>query len=529
LQKKKENLLDKFVKKDYKNELEKMLEGKLFDEDAKSILLEILYKIEIAYKDYAQVKKDTYLKEEYIEKFIKAIQNNCELIKIIKPSTRQMDILKNRTFIVNKERKEIICLPIERKLLYSVAKISRKDNIVKDKYFLLGTTWSDLLNIGSSINAVEPLRDFNGWSWTTVAREIENLEYNLVFQNLQILIGTKLIECWLKNEHIEEDYYQTMCKELEIAYGKKLKNKIIKSVNRLSIFMELKVNEKLKNEIENLKQETIKELDKFENKQEYIELLSQKKEEYKDKIKNVDTVINNKHLLEKEYENRNSNLPLEKKIFSIRVLVDIMAEEREQYFSKLEECNDMMNPKKFIAKKRELEEKLSYYEIASVKDRDKELQKELIKFQEIFLQCFMEKIEKAESKKEIIDLIYRYRYYCLIPYDIDNEIYKVKELKKTIEEVCKKLIKKAVDNKVIAQISINEYINYEILKNIFYTRVIDLEELNIKITKENDKYLVQFFDENVFEQKKELIFDEKKDKKSMKLRTNKKIKIFKKV
>ena len=56
---KKKNLLEKIVKKDYKNELEEIMDKKRFDENAKSILLSILYKIDIAYKDIEIVKKGT--------------------------------------------------------------------------------------------------------------------------------------------------------------------------------------------------------------------------------------------------------------------------------------------------------------------------------------------------------------------------------------------------------------------------------------------------------------------------------------
>ena len=49
---KKEKFLDRIVKKDYNNELETILETKKFDENAKNLLLNILYKIEAAYKDY---------------------------------------------------------------------------------------------------------------------------------------------------------------------------------------------------------------------------------------------------------------------------------------------------------------------------------------------------------------------------------------------------------------------------------------------------------------------------------------------
>ncbi len=54
--KKKENFLEKIVKKDYNNELEKVLEKKYFEENAKNILLNIIYKLEASYKDYETVK-----------------------------------------------------------------------------------------------------------------------------------------------------------------------------------------------------------------------------------------------------------------------------------------------------------------------------------------------------------------------------------------------------------------------------------------------------------------------------------------
>ena len=41
---------------------------------------------------------------------------------------------------------------------------------------------------------------------------------------------------------------------------------------------------------------------------------------YSSKIKDIDKTVSNKRLLLEEYEKRNEKLPLEKKIFSIRVL-----------------------------------------------------------------------------------------------------------------------------------------------------------------------------------------------------------------
>ena len=43
---KKEKLIDKFVKKDYNNDLEEVLAKKNFEEEVKNLLLDIMYKIE---------------------------------------------------------------------------------------------------------------------------------------------------------------------------------------------------------------------------------------------------------------------------------------------------------------------------------------------------------------------------------------------------------------------------------------------------------------------------------------------------
>ena len=71
LQKKKEFFLDKVIKKNFNNELEHVLENKSFDENTKSILLSILYKVETAYSDYEQVKKDVISKDNFIKRINK--------------------------------------------------------------------------------------------------------------------------------------------------------------------------------------------------------------------------------------------------------------------------------------------------------------------------------------------------------------------------------------------------------------------------------------------------------------------------
>ena len=64
---KKEKLIDKFVKKDYNNDLEEVLAKKNYPEEVKNLLQDSLYKTENAYKDYETVKKNVISIEEYIQ------------------------------------------------------------------------------------------------------------------------------------------------------------------------------------------------------------------------------------------------------------------------------------------------------------------------------------------------------------------------------------------------------------------------------------------------------------------------------
>ena len=124
--------------------------------------------------------------------------------------------------------------------------------------------------------------------------------------------------------------------------------------------------------------------------------------------------------------------------------------------------------------------------------------------QKIFLEFIKIDIKKAESKQEIEKTIYDFRYYLLLPYNYEKSIQKVEKLQNQISQVRELLIDKAIELKVIQEISKDKYTNYEILKNIFSIRIIELKDAYLKITKEKDKYFVKIFDENIFEEKIEI-------------------------
>ena len=518
---KKKNLLEKIVRKDYNNELEKILEEKRYGENVKSTLLSILYKIEAAYKDLETVKKDTETKDEYISNLLEIIKNDCNSIKIIKMSDEQNKIPDNKTYIIDKEKKEIISYPIERKLLYAIAKIGKKDKIIKDDYFLINETLSELINVGNNIDMVESLRDFNGYSWTNIPQEIESIDHNLVYQNLRMIIGYKFLDKWVKNSEFMIDYFEEFKEELENRYGKENKNEVIDTISEISILLSIKFNNDISKEIIKIKEKVEEDLNKIQNREKFIEETTKRKLEISKKIKEIDTIINNKELLQEEYEKRNKELPLEKKIFSMRILSKIMEEERKEYFKELEKLNTILNPQKFIEYKKELEEKYKYLKILDIEDIEKEIDRLKIKLQKIFLNLIKININKSETRQEIEKIIYDFRYYLLLPYDYERTIQNVKIIEKQINEISQLIINKAIELKVIEKISNDEKTNYEILKNIFNVRIIKLEDAYLKITKEKDKYFVQIFDENIFEEKIEI-----SKPKDLEIKLNKKVPIW---
>ncbi len=524
--KKNDNFIDKIVRKDYNNELEKVLEKKYFNENVKSVLLNMFYKIEIGYKDYKKVKQDVETKDELIQRIIQEIKNNCETIKLVQPNSEESKIIGNKTFLVEKNKKRIICYPIERKLLYCIAKISKNNEIIKENYFLINKTLSNLLNVGNNINTVEVMRDFNGYSWTTIPREIESIKHNLIYQVLRILVGNEFLNKWIYNKEYIIDYLEIFEENITKNYGKVEGTELIEGLKQLSVLMDVRYDKNSKKEILKIKKEIEQELNQLEDSRKFVQELTNKKVDLTKKIKHIDETINNQKMLKQEYQKRNESLPLNEKIFSIRILSKMLEEERDTYIEEIEKLNNKLNPQKYLSYRKNIETKEKYLILLDSENIDKEIDKLIINMQKQFLKFYELKLKRAQTKQEIIDMIYEFRYYCMIPYNEEKTIDQVKNLQKEIEKVQRQLIQKAGQLKVINVFSKKEELNYKMVKNIFHNRIINLEQVCIKVTKENDQFYVQLFDENVFEEKDSFGNINDISKKDLEIRINKKVKIF---
>lgn len=522
---KKQDLINKIVKKDFNNELEIILEQKEFSENVKSALLNILYKIESWYKDAQTVKIDIDTKEGYINRLISIINNKCKSIKMIKMNSKNSKISENGTFFIDKENGIIQCYPIERKLLYAIWKISKNEDIIKSKYGFINDALSDLLNVGNTIDLVEPLRDFNGYSWTTVNTEIESIEHNLIYQNLRMLVGNKFLNKWIYNKEFIMDYYTQFIEKLRNLYGKENEKKIIELLINISILLKVKFKDEKFDIYQKEKEKVESELKNIKDRKQFIEKITNEKLQLSNQIKEIDQILSNKKLLEKEYKKRNEKLPLDKKIFSMRVLSDLMIREREGYYKEIEEKNNLLNPKKFVEYNKQLKYKQKYLELLNIEDIQKELNKYLLDFQKIFLVCFQKNIKKAETKQQLMDLIYEIRYYMQLPINRENKIYDYIE-DKILKPTLFNLLNKSIEQKVIQKFTKNDDIFYFIWKKIFTLRVINLNEISFKIVKNKDKYEMQIYDDDLFEEKIELESSIKDNLKESGIKLNKKQKIF---
>ena len=187
-----------------------------------------------------------------------------------------------------------------------------------------------------------------------------------------------------------------------------------------------------------------------------------------------------------------------------------MIEKKHKLLNEIEENNYLLKPENYLKEK---EEKLKNKELLEViKLNEQQQEKMYIEFIKICFEILDKKIEKC-TEEEILKLIYKFRYLMLVPFNIEKNIYEVKELENEIIKIENNISQNAIKNKIIADIPL------EVMQHLFRTRIINLEELYYKITKEEGKDYVQIFDENITEEKFEIQLKKKS-------KINKKIKIF---
>ena len=369
---------------------------------------------------------------------------------------------------------------------------------------------------GNCINYCETIRDFDGWSWNNSIKSVHDMEINLVFQNIMML--------GLKSEDFENASY------VHLNSG----NELYRLFYIIILTLIAEKNENMKMQIINRKKVTSEMLDLMKEKVAFLNKITEEKKSIFDEIRRIDEILNDKEKLRTEYYKRNSKLANKDKIFSVSFLADIMENEREEKMKELKELNEFLDPRNYAVKKQIIENE-NYVLETVVEDLKNSENKHttIISLQENFLYEFSKKIEKnIENKESLRSLIYEFRYYCLIPISKKENISDVSEIRESIQKVMNTIIDNSIDKELITNFSNSTSLCYTILKHIFETKIIDLEEIKIKINNiKEEKYLNEVKNKiaiSIYDSKEtESIYEETVlNLKQLNVRINKKIPLF---
>lgn len=511
----KDKILSKFNIKDYRNELELILDNKDFDEEAKSLILSIFYKLDNFYKDYSNLKKQSQTKGKFIEEYINIIKNKCNVIKILSPK----DCPKNKKYIINKSKGEIQTFPTENVLFFAINELNENDSYDDGTDFTT-KCFINMLNKGKTINNIEPIRDFNGWSWNTEIKNNKNAEYNLIFQNLLILFGYNFIVENMNNKNIINILRNKVNNEFLASNGKDF----ITCLIQLSIILYNNNSVKNHNECVEYKNRVEKKLESLKNRKSFINDTTQINTDIIRKIHKIDMVLSDINEIRRRFAEHNKNEG--SNFFSISDFVKNMENERESLLKEMESNNKSLQPKEYLKNQEKYTNILNiYYDVINDNNYKINMQNKMMKLQKLFLKCIKIKIQENENKKEFYNIATYLRYYANIPYKKYKNIVMKEQLSEEFENVTRELVNKMTENKVIDIGFKTEDFNYKIIKYIFKTKVINLENIILKYKFNSDNQVeVEYYDGNMLDYKEcfDIPLDEEVANKK-----NRKIRLFK--
>jgi len=146
----------------------------------------------------------------------------------------------------------------------------------------------------------------------------------------------------------------------------------------------------------------------------------------------------------------------------------------------------------------------------------------LIEIQKKFLEILKIKIKKTDVKKEILEYIYTLRYYSFLPITEERVIKNIDEI--NLKEVKEILYTKACNLKLINIIHKNIQVNNEMLLKILDTKIVKLEEIEIKLYLEANMLQIEIYEGEILESKKSMKMPNEIEQFNVKF--NKKIRLF---
>lgn len=497
--------------KDYNIELEEILDAKYFSSNIKSLLFSMIYKLEISYVDFKEIKRCVRSKEDFLNEIIEVIRLYCDNIKAVEPDSDQAKMLvKNKVkAVTNEKERSILTYPTEQALLYAISEISPKYFFINPEFSLKKEIQNTLVN-GYIHNNMEILTDFTGWSWD---KTFEGKYYyidNLIYQNLLVILGEKFLYEWRNYGSTRTDFLEEARKYIKIFTGNE---KYLMSLYKL-----IYLNSSQKENLKQLFKEDMRLLKKMQNRDLYFDELKKRKEKLEKKIQKYEYVLGNTEVLEKEFIKANSKLDVKKRIKTLKRYKDLIENEKEKNARELENTIYLLKPENFQKKKEYLKR---IYEIYCSKESFDEI---LIENQQNFLHFVDKKLSKMKTRDEIIDVVYELRYYKTLRISKKISIKDIEVLNNQVDKIMKKAVTMLCKLGAIKIISMDINLNFEIIKYALDTKIIELEKIKLYFDEDEDGLLIRVFDKDIIEKqgRKKV----KLTKNTIDVRLRRKIKLF---
>lgn len=479
----------KFLSKDYKEELANIAETKNFSQESENLLLGMCYRIDDSYDNYEIVKREVPSREEFFDELTREVECNCKNIMIATPKSKlEKELKENKCKIMmesakNEMQKNVISYPNEKTLLYGISKAAIQP--LKSTYSIEEQAIITAVNIGKCISKSEVIRDFNGWTWSIAEHEIESTECNIIYIFLTYLLGYEFVD----NITVEE-------------IKNNVSSEFFEELKRVAVQFYMSYDKSKNEEILKKLSDDKKLFEKMKHQSEYVIEIAENKRNLLTQIKRIDETLSNQQLLKKEYMEYNSKLPDEKKVFSVSHYEELVQKQRVGILNEIEKLNRMLNPNEYVKEKDRLQYEIKFYEEKT----------DISKLQKEFIKMFEKKIENVTDKREMLDIIYELRYLNYVP-----------NCKMNLYELEEKAIPKAIKYHVIAPVSNNDSLDYRLLRGIFTSQVMSLENLYIKLSAEENRINVELSDADMLEKRYNVILPEGSN---IEIRKSKRTRIF---
>lgn len=499
-----------FGANDYNLILEKILDSKYFSSNAKSLLLSMIYKIENFYEDYKTVKNISKTKEEFLNEIIDDIKKYCDNIKLVEPDSDEAKIIKenNLLAVTNEEERSILSYPTEVALLYAISDVIPKFFYVPSN-FLFKSSMQQLLVNGYNENNLEILSDFNGWSWDIDLKYKNNLQDNLIYQNFLILLGNEFLDEWLIQNTKDINYLDKI----------KLNLYNTKYFEYLCKYLYINTDKKDREKLDKLCEEKKQELRKISNKPKYFEELKSKKMKYLKEVEKIDKLLNDKDALRNEYIKKNLKLEESKRLPTVNSYRKIVEKRRKVCLENITLIGKSMSPIDYMKNKKELEDFINSIDYKV--NNEEEL---MIMLQEEFIKALEIKLSDLETVDELLDYIYKLRYYRFLYITNEKQVKDIENLDVKIQDIFKLAIVRALENDILRKITTNNKFNSEIINIILDTKIMNLKEIKFEIAIKESEMQVRVYEKEVYE--KDFIIPCSYTKKEILVKLNKSVKLF---